>query len=284
MIRDPTVLERLIVTLTGKRLYNCCDCDLYFRMPDRRRKERDPGVPATARDIALRSQEDSRQISPEDADLKKMVSLDAARDDQKTILIVDDHPDVLNSLTAFLGARNYNVLIADSGEEALRQSRDYRHEIHLLLSEVRLPAMSGVDLAREISLRRPQIKVLLMSLGVPSGTLFKQGWNFLPKPFTASHLPRLIVDLISTRAHVGARQYPGKDMGMFRFRSMTGNLRDLARKLRGDLFTSPEVARTPSAWSAGMPIKPADSSRELETPGNPAFPPTRYAEIQSRSA
>jgi hypothetical protein len=63
MIRDSTVLERLIVALTGKRLYNCCDCDLYFRMPDRRRKEREPGVPATAKDIALRSQEDSGQIS-----------------------------------------------------------------------------------------------------------------------------------------------------------------------------------------------------------------------------
>jgi hypothetical protein len=68
MIRDPTLLERLIVALTGKRLYNCCDCNLYFRMPDRRRKERDPGVPATAKDIALISQQDSRKISAEDAD------------------------------------------------------------------------------------------------------------------------------------------------------------------------------------------------------------------------
>jgi hypothetical protein len=60
MIRDSTVLERLITGLTGKRLYNCCDCNLYFRMADRRRKEREPGVPATAKDIALRSQQGSQ--------------------------------------------------------------------------------------------------------------------------------------------------------------------------------------------------------------------------------
>jgi hypothetical protein len=70
MLKEIKGMERIIVALTGKRLYNCCDCNLYFRMPDRRREERDPNAPATESDIAGRSQ-DSRQGSAEDTDRRR---------------------------------------------------------------------------------------------------------------------------------------------------------------------------------------------------------------------
>src|ERR1700722_8219456 len=85
------------------------------------------------------------------------------QNDQKTLLVVDDDPQVLNSVCALLVDSNYKVLQATSGAEALQQSRDYKGEIHLLLSDFQMLGMSGVDLATKMTGERPQLKVLLMS-------------------------------------------------------------------------------------------------------------------------
>jgi len=49
MIRNPTGIERLIVLLTGKRLFRCRRCDFVFRAPDRRKTPRPRSAPATQR-------------------------------------------------------------------------------------------------------------------------------------------------------------------------------------------------------------------------------------------
>jgi len=60
-----------------------------------------------------------------------------------------------------------------------------------------MPGMTGIDLATQITVQRPQIKVLMMS-GFPGGMLvLNEGWHFLPKPFIASQLRALVVGLIS---------------------------------------------------------------------------------------
>jgi DNA-binding NtrC family response regulator len=110
-----------------------------------------------------------------------VIPLDSRQDDQKTILVVDRHAKVLNSLSALLIVNSYHVLGARSGVEAIRRSKDYTGEIHLLLSEVQLPGMSGVDLAGEISLARPQIKVLLMSSWFSVRDAVQPGMAFSPK-------------------------------------------------------------------------------------------------------
>jgi len=115
---------------------------------------------------------------------------------QKTILVVDDEPTVLAFVSEFLGA-NYNVLTATSGAEALQQSKDFEDEIHLLLSDFLMPGVNGIDLATEITVQRPSIKVLLMS-GYTGGMLaLKEGWHFLAKPFIPSQLRTSIAGLIS---------------------------------------------------------------------------------------
>jgi DNA-binding NtrC family response regulator len=120
----------------------------------------------------------------------------APQNDQKTILVVDDNEEVLKFVSGFL-ARNYNVLTASSGAGGLQQSKDYKGELHLLLSDFQMPGMSGVDLATKITVDRPQLQVLLMS-GFPEGMLvLNEGWHFLAKPFIPSQLRALIVGLIS---------------------------------------------------------------------------------------
>ena len=115
---------------------------------------------------------------------------------QKTVLIVDDDATIVSFVAESLTAK-YHVLTAASSEEALRLSKDYKKEIHLLLSDVQMPGMTGIDLATQIASHRPKIKVLLMS-GYTGGMLvLNEGWHFLPKPFIPSQLRVLIAGLIT---------------------------------------------------------------------------------------
>ena len=67
--------------------------------------------------------------------------------EKKTILVVDDDPAVLNFVSTLLADRGYHVLTSGSGAAGLRQSKEYKQDIHLLLSDFQMPGMSGVDLA-----------------------------------------------------------------------------------------------------------------------------------------
>ncbi len=115
---------------------------------------------------------------------------------QKTILVVDDDPAVLSYVAELLADQNYHLLTCGSGAEALLQSRTYKGEIHLLLSDFQMPLMSGIELATAMTAERPQLRVLLMS-GFPGGMLvLNEGWHFLAKPFIASQLCALVAGLI----------------------------------------------------------------------------------------
>jgi DNA-binding response OmpR family regulator len=122
---------------------------------------------------------------------------------RKTILIVDDEACIVALVSELLVNNEYNVLTASSGSMALQQSRDYKGEIHLLLSDFQLPGMSGTDLATVMALERPQLRVMLMS-GLQEGMLvLKQGWHFLSKPFIAPQLRALVVSVVDPACSPG---------------------------------------------------------------------------------
>ena len=115
---------------------------------------------------------------------------------EKTILVVDDDPATLDLVSGCLRSQ-YNILTANGGIQALQRSKDCREEIDLLLTGFSMAGMTGIELATQISLARPTIKVLLMS-GFTGGMLvLNEGWHFLPKPFISSQLKTLIVGLLS---------------------------------------------------------------------------------------
>ena len=114
----------------------------------------------------------------------------------KTILVVDDDPATLELVSAFLRGQ-YNVLTANGGNQALQRSKDCTDAIDLLLTDFSMAGMTGIELATQITVARPAIKVLLMS-GFTGGMLvLNEGWHFLPKPFVSSQLKTLIVNLVS---------------------------------------------------------------------------------------
>jgi hypothetical protein len=119
------------------------------------------------------------------------------RQTRKTVLIVDDDEANLKRVSGYL-AGDYEVLTANTSKQALRRSRTYKKEIQVLLADLQLSGMSGIDLATQIALHRPDIKVLLMSEMTGGMLVLNDGWHFLPKPFIPSQLRGLIISVLSS--------------------------------------------------------------------------------------
>ncbi len=110
----------------------------------------------------------------------------------ETVLVVEDEADILRLTARALRAQGYVVLTASGPEEALRILDVHAEPVHLLLSDVMMPVMSGPDLAREVSKQRPNIRVLFMS-GFSADLIARSGQldpdvEFIGKPFTLGEL------------------------------------------------------------------------------------------------
>src|SRR5437763_16168273 len=94
----------------------------------------------------------------------RLPSIDgASASHRETILVVDDHPAIRQLLGSILKSEGYVVLEAEDGRQALELCRRYGSPIHLLLTDIVMPQMSGPLLAEQIVVLRPDIQVLYMS-------------------------------------------------------------------------------------------------------------------------
>ncbi len=113
-------------------------------------------------------------------------------DTSDKILVVEDEPLICQMMARALRERGYTVLQASTGHEALRLAEEYSGEIHLLVTDVVMPQMSGHDLAQRLQALRPRLKVLYVSgyaeNGIVHHGVLEKGINFLPKPFTSMAL------------------------------------------------------------------------------------------------
>jgi signal transduction histidine kinase len=80
-----------------------------------------------------------------------------------TVLVVEDEAGVRELACQFLKVKGYAVLGAKDGEEALEVAGRYAGTIHLILSDMVMPKMSGIELVRRLKAIRPDIRVLFMS-------------------------------------------------------------------------------------------------------------------------
>src|SRR4029078_12123644 len=85
----------------------------------------------------------------------------AERRDQPKVLVVEDDPDIRQILAVFLGDKGFNVKVADSGHRALQLLGE--DTVDLILSDVRLTGMTGMELLRTVKERDPDIELVLMS-------------------------------------------------------------------------------------------------------------------------
>jgi CheY-like chemotaxis protein len=110
----------------------------------------------------------------------------------ETVLLVEDEQSVRNATAEFLRLRGYTVLEAKDGVDALAVAKNTCSTIHLLITDVVMPNMSGGQLAKELAQLRPDTKLLFVS-GYAGKTVLDHKvldleTNFLQKPYTLKQL------------------------------------------------------------------------------------------------
>ncbi len=119
---------------------------------------------------------------------------------QRTVLVVDDENDVLILLKLILETHGYRALLARGAMDALQILGQDDLKVDLLLTDVLMPGMDGMDLARICRDLRPGLPVLFMSGLVDTQSvrlkIWDDGFHFLRKPFTEETIVGNICELL----------------------------------------------------------------------------------------
>lgn len=119
----------------------------------------------------------------------------------ETVLVVDDDHQVLESLLIVLGAYGYPVVTADNAAEALERLDD--RDVRVVLSDIKMPGMDGIELAGKIRERDPDLPVLIMTAyaetEVAVAALKNGAFDFIYKPLNYDHLAHSVGKAVAFR-------------------------------------------------------------------------------------
>ena len=110
----------------------------------------------------------------------------------RVVLVAEDDLGVRNLVLTLLRRSGFTVLAAEDGQEALEISRTFLQRIDLLVTDIRMPRLDGIQLVKQLRSERPDMKIILMS-GYCLTDIDPQDFPFLLKPF----LPQALLSAIS---------------------------------------------------------------------------------------
>ncbi len=117
------------------------------------------------------------------------------------ILLIEDDSSIASSLERVLGAENYKVELEKRGDAGLERARAGRYD--LVLTDLKLPGLSGLDLVRELHSGQPHLPIILMTAHGTTETAIeatKQGaYDYLVKPFDMPELIEVIGQALTSR-------------------------------------------------------------------------------------
>ena len=116
---------------------------------------------------------------------------------QTTILVAEDEALIRELLGKILHHAGYQLLVASDGKQALEIAEQHTGSINVLLSDIVMPELSGVDLARAITDKRPATKIILTSAYLRHIWVMERSWRFITKPY----VPAQILDAVREALH-----------------------------------------------------------------------------------
>jgi DNA-binding NtrC family response regulator len=124
----------------------------------------------------------------------------------KTILVVDDEPDMLRLVEAILVEQGYEVTVAKGSDAAIRTFERLTRKPDLILTDVVMPGMSGPMMIDHLLTLEPNLRVLFMSgyddRQVVQRYVVEKGFALIPKPFTLQRLGDFVKDVLENKAAV----------------------------------------------------------------------------------
>jgi len=128
------------------------------------------------------------------------------KDGSETILVVEDNDQVRAFLLSVLSRAGYAVACASNAVEALRLADQTAGPIHVLLTDVVMPGLSGPDLAARLLASRPATKVVYMSgytdNAIVHQGILERGIHFLAKPIDPNRLLSMVREVLEAEASV----------------------------------------------------------------------------------
>jgi PAS domain S-box-containing protein len=121
----------------------------------------------------------------------------------ETVLVVEDDGKIRTMIKRILQSKSYKVIEAENGEQALAVLNRRKEAIHLMVTDILMPGISGIELAARVGVEYPETKVLFIS-GYTDQAAFREGipefkTNFLVKPFTAEVLVNKVREILESK-------------------------------------------------------------------------------------
>jgi signal transduction histidine kinase len=118
----------------------------------------------------------------------------------ETILVVEDEGEVRKVAVRILSGQGYKVLEASHGNDAMLVCKQHEGPIHLMVTDVVMPNMSGHELAKRLKAFHPEMKVLYMSgytdNAIVHHGVLEKGMNYIQKPFTVEGLAKKVREVL----------------------------------------------------------------------------------------
>jgi len=134
---------------------------------------------------------------------RPVVQPKTASEQSKTILLVEDNDMVRGLAHTVLAAQHHTVLVARTGEEALQMVHQREGSISLLITDMVMPGIDGLQLATQLRKLQPNIKILLTSGYSDCGEMLLEKLDaqtaFIPKPYTPDSLIKAVGTALDSR-------------------------------------------------------------------------------------
>jgi two-component system, cell cycle sensor histidine kinase and response regulator CckA len=155
--------------------------------------ESEPGIGTTFRLYFPHVAEEAEALNPKPLDERLLTG-------PETVLLVEDEEAIRAVARAMLETYGYTVLLAGDGAAALELAQNHPGPIQLLMTDILMPKMGGIELAERLSAVRPELKILYTSGYSDSNSSPQrvEGAHYLQKPYAMKELARTVRELLDS--------------------------------------------------------------------------------------